>query len=34
MMFIRICKVIALAMLWVAAWWLGSVAYLAWRYHR
>jgi hypothetical protein len=33
-MFIRVCKLIGLAMVWVAGWWLGSIIYLAWRSYR
>lgn len=32
--FLRICAIIGLCMLWVAAWWLGSIVYMAWRYYR
>ncbi len=31
-MFLRVCAIIGLCMLWSAFWWLGSMAYLAWRY--
>ncbi len=34
MMFLRVCAIIGLCMAWCLAWWLGSMAYLAWRYYR